>query len=331
MIGYPVVRKHADPVYPLLHSWVSGWILLYASILLPAEAGIFLPLSLKQLVLLWGGIIGIGFVYAVLLLRKDGYRPFRDLVKRLRETTPAEVLAMIPVLGHAACTFFMMHADHDDISYVGAATTSVDTNTLMRFDAVTGNLITDFAKNDMNRLVTAPQFAFYAVVSKVTRIRPAQLCHTWLPPVFTVLFFAALALVGARLFRNDRKKTGLFVIAAYAVSVFSYVSTQTAGTFILIRSWQGKAQVIGLILPMVLYLFLQIAERKESGAGDTVYLTLLFAASCLLTTMGAALTAVFAFVLAMVTAAVLRSKKVLFAAAPAFVVPAAAAVLYVLL
>ena len=37
---------------------------------------------------------------------------------------------------------------------------------VMKYDAVTGNLIRNFARNEMNRLASSPQFAFYAMISK---------------------------------------------------------------------------------------------------------------------------------------------------------------------
>jgi hypothetical protein len=58
----------------------------------------------------------------------------------------------------------------------------------------------------------SPLFALYASVSHLSGIRPAVLCHTFVPGVMTAAFYGAFYEVAHGLFRKDRRKASLFLI-----------------------------------------------------------------------------------------------------------------------
>ena len=327
LFGIPFNEKSDLTVYRLIPCWCCGWTIMYAVSFFLGVTGILTGMSLDMLTVVWCACMLAVSAFSVffLLRRREDLAGAFSFPRRYSLT---EAAAFLMTAGHAIVTFLMMHVDDDDIAYVAAVTTSVDTNTLMKYDAVTGHLITDYAANDMNRLVSAPLFAFYAVVSKLTGIRPAALCHTFIPPVLTFLFFAAAACAGSELFREDRIKAGLFTCFVILASMFSYVSVYTAGTFLMIRSWQGKAQIAGFILPFLFYLFMRVLRKGKMGLPETVLVFTTLSAACLMSTMGALIAAMTAAVLSAVTAILLRKADVLLKCAACLLVPLASAVLY---
>ncbi len=71
------------------------------------------------------------------------------------------------------------------------------------------------------------------------------------------------ALIGRNLFHGDKEKTGYFLILVTMLTIFSGYSERTSGLFLLIRLWQGKAFLAGILLPLTLYLFLRLFCRGE--------------------------------------------------------------------
>lgn len=328
LLGSLLVPEDDGTPYLVISRWCAGFTFMMALIYLPALAGIFFSWSLMQLTIIWFALVGFLSAAALILLVKRRDNMAASAFSMIRSGNFFELAAFLLPAAHAVYTFFMMHVDDDDVAYVGAVTTAVDTNTLMKYDAVNGNLITDFARNEMNRLVTSPQFAFYAVISKTFQIRPAVLCHTFLPPVLTMLFYAAFLLVGRELYRDDRKKAAIFTILVFLINMSSYFSVYTAGTFLMIRSWQGKAQITGLVFPLLFAFALRVLRRGEMAARDTMYLTVLLAAACLMTSMGAVFVLMAASLLLALIAVIRKNAGILLRALPACVIPAVMLAVY---
>ncbi len=328
LIGCLTVSDGDGKPYTVISRWCAGFVSMLALTYIPAAACIFFHRSLTDLIVVLTLVYAAAGAAGAVKLVKNRENPVKSFFTMIRTGNLFELLAFVLPAIHAAVTFFMMHVDDDDVAYVGAVTTSVDTNTLMKYDAVNGRLITDFAVNEMDRLTASPQFAFYAYVSKVFSIRPAVLCHTFFPPVLTMLFFAAFLLVGRELYPEDRKKSGLFSVFAFLISISSYFSVYTAGTFILVRSWQGKAQIVGLILPLIFVLAMRVIRRGASLPVDTLYGFVLLGAASLLTSMGAVLACLELGVLFVVASFMRKDRMILVRMLPAYILPAVMLIIY---
>ena len=328
VISCAFLPPRKNGAYTIVLRWCFGWCLIYAVLYWPAVICILTRRSLNLLIAVWGILLLVLTVYALWKIRRRGIGLFGEMREYLSGLTFPEIAASAAVLAHAAVTAFMMHIDGDDYTYVANATTSLDTNTLLRYNGGIGKYLSKYATEGLNRLVAAPHFTYYAAVSKVFGTRPAPLCHTYLPPFFTCLCFASLFLLGYELFRGDRRKTGLFAVFAFLVSIFSYYSVYTAQTFMLIRVWQGKAQVAGFVIPMILWLFLVLIRKGSMERTDVLMLAVFLEASCLLTAMGALLCAGEALVLSVIAALILKQKKLFLYTLPALLLPLATALIY---
>ena len=321
LIGVNVISDDDGKPYIPVSRWTSGFLIMMALVYLPAVIGIILGWTLTLLTVIWMLLLLVLMIRGVILIRKNGEHPLGETLTMIRTGNLLEAAAFLLPAAHAVVTFFMMHVDDDDIHYVGAVTTSVDTNTLMKYDAVTGNLIRNFARNEMNRLASSPQFAFYAMISKTFSIRPTVLCHTLIPPVLTMLFFAAFLMVGRELYPEDRKKSAVFLIFVFLVSVSSYFSVYTAGTFMLIRSWQGKAQIVGLAFPLLFALSLRILKKGDVRLQEAVYYSAIIAAACLMTSMGAIFVSGAGALLMLLASIMRRNRRIFLRTLPAYLIP----------
>ena len=328
LIGRWAVPEEDGRDYTIPGRWCAGFVMMLAAAWVPACLGILLGKTLTWFIIIWLILIMTPAVLSAAMMLKTGENPFLMVQRLIKGGSLMGAAAFLLPAAHAVVTFLMMHIDDDDVHYVGAVTTAVDTNTLMRYDAVSGNLILDFAKNEMNRLVAAPQFSFYAAVSKLFHIRPAVLCHTFMPPVLTMLFYAAFLTAGYELFSHDRKKASLFTVFVFLINMSSYFSVYTAGTFLMIRSWQGKAQIVGLVFPLLFALAFRIINRGSMTAPDVLFLSAILGAASLLTSMGAVFACAAAGLLLLLAAVRKRKPSILFFSLPAFAIPAAMLVVY---
>lgn len=328
VLGLPFSDRTGMRPSGLFRSFVQGLPVLIVSVYPPAAAAILMDASLSWMTGIWCAELAAVMFLIILyqLLRKDreedGGSVYAD---------PFFILAVILVLVHIYIVVRYMYVDDDDSIYVAMATTALDTDSVWRFNPFSGLSVHDIAIGDVSKQMLSPLFALYASVSHLSGIRPAVLCHTFVPGVMTAAFYGAFYEVAHGLFRKDRRKASLFLIFLILANVYSYTSPFTAGTFLLIRSWQGKAQIVGLIIPLLIsrYLILDGTDRGHN-ARDYIYLTLLLGAAGVMTAMGCLLAAILAVFLAVSVSLVKKDAGILLRSAGSLIVPAAVLVLYVL-
>ena len=328
--GYLLTGQDESGPYALPKMWCVGFTVLLAVLHWPAVILILLHGSLSALTVIYVAVTALLIAGAFIKMARRRENPFSSWRAIFKGITFPEVLTAAAVFGHAAVTALMMHVDDDDYAFVANATTSLDTDTLLKFIGGSGKVLVKFNMDGIDRLVSSPHFTFYAVLSKLFGTRPAALAHTYLPPVFTLLFFTAFLLAGYELFAGDRRKTGIFTAFVFVISMSSYYSTRTAGTFMMVRSWQGKAQVTGLILPLILWLYLGIVRSGKMTGRHMLLLAVLLLASCLMTSMGAMLCAVSAVFLAAVTSFVLKNCEPFLRSLPPLILPMMTAGVYLM-
>lgn len=315
LLGAPLLKDKEKEPYPWLFSWALGFLILFAAGYVPALIGVFADLKLDYVFYIWLIILTLGAGYSTRFLTR--HRQFRlSFGKRKgssgKRIEPTELLCLLLVLFHAYVTFRYMHVDDDDAVYIAAATTSLDTDTVMHYNPMTGNVLAFLGQNDTSRICVSPLHVLYACISRLFGLRPAALAHTYLPPLLTVLFYVCVAMAGSLLFQKDRSKTALFTIFVYLVNICSYVSIYTSGTFLSVRSWQGKGFLIGAVLPLLIWYYLHLAENGgRIRFQDTLILLLLYGTAGLLTVMGMVLLCIMGAILTFLVLVKTRKIKVL--------------------
>ena len=312
----------------LLAAWCSGWLMMYALLYLPAAIGIEAGWTLDFTVKIWLALmtpLAAAGIFRFTGFVKEGEIRAGNLFRSL---TVFDWIALLLVLFHAFITFRGMYVDDDDINYVGAAATAVYTNTVLKYDPAVGNLIKNFHYIEVRKLVTAPLFVYYAAVSRMFHIQTAALAHTYLPPVFTCLFYGIFYTLGKRLFPKNRSYRGIFLILVFLIHMSSWYSIYTAGTFLMIRSWQGKAQIVGAVLPMLLVIFLDQDTGGRMPPSGIWLLVITMAAACLMSSMGAVLASGMVVMAAFIRAVQKRSSRILLSCLPALLLPVVSAVMY---
>jgi len=153
----------------------------------------------------------------------------------------------------------VMTSDGDDAFYIGQALLAVDTDRMYLYDAYTG-MFTSYLDY---RHILAPFPMWIALLSKASGIHVAILAHSVLPMFLMISAYTIWGMTGERLFAKKPENLPLFLILLLLIISFSNYSVYTAETFLLTRTWQGKAILAGQAIPMAFYLFVLLAERTE--------------------------------------------------------------------
>lgn len=155
-----------------------------------------------------------------------------------------------------------------------------------------------------------------AALSKLFCVSPAVFCHSIFPAFLLPMHYMAYY-VAAREF--SRRKTAVFLLFVILLNFACGPSTYNQGAFLTLRIWQGKAVLVNILLPLLLYLFLRIVKTKELPLRNIFFLFAMLLGCQAATTVGTYLAPVLYAVYA-VTALIItrRWKLILRMLLPAF-------------
>ena len=160
--------------------------------------------------------------------------------------------------------------------------TSVNTDSIFRYDCYTGMEYTVLP----SRYILSPFPIFLAVLAQISSIHATVIAHTILPFLLIPLSYYVYWMIGKCLFPKSREQASVFLLLTAIVQMFSYYSVYTPGTFLLLRSWQGKAVLANILLPSIFCFGLALWREKRKSFADWFFLGTLTTASCLVSTMG---------------------------------------------
>lgn len=313
------LTRYTDKRRSLCFSVVCGYAGLFAVAQIIIVPGIFLKVSLTTVVWIYR-VAALAAAAAGLLL---GFRNLKGMVTgAFRKRKPVKIservllsIAVLLVAVQMAVAMIMVHHDADDSFYVASASTAVYTDTIFAYNPYTGNPYRQLP----SRYVLSPFPIYEAILTRLVGVEVPYLVYTIFPVFMIGLAYLVYWLWADLLFCGNRKQQALFMIFISAVQVFSNYSVYTAGTFLLLRIWQGKAVLAGILLPATAYMCARLMAREPKGGGWPVLFCLQLAA-CLVSSMGIILSAlmvgIYAFVCGVCAWDWKKVGKALFCCAP---------------
>lgn len=182
----------------------------------------------------------------------------KDVRKFISALDMPLIAAILMVIFQMSMLAFYMHIDADDAMYVATAATTLKTDTMYQYAADTGILLN--AKP--SRYVLSPFPIFTAFLGKLFFIHPTIIAHTILAPLMTGFAYLVYYLIGSLIFNKKKGMIGIFLVVLSTFQIWGYFTVYSSSSFILIRSWQGKAVLAGVLIPAALYYLIKACQTK---------------------------------------------------------------------
>lgn len=181
--------------------------------------------------------------------------------------------------------------DDDDAYYVVVAVLAESGETMYQTLPYTGG-----TTGLDGRHALAPFPLLIAFWARVTGIHPAIVAHTIMPFLMIPLTYCVYGKIGNMLFKGKKKPLAIFMIFLAILILCGNYSPYTAETFLMIRSWQGKAVVANIMIPSAFLLLYMMGERllekRRIEKSLWFLLLMLVVSACLCSTQGGVLLAV---------------------------------------
>lgn len=190
------------------------------------------------------------------------------------------LLTAILILLQAWMLARYQHIDDDDSRFVAEEVSAVVHDTMLRDDPIDDTFMY-WDIGETRKDLASPWTMYVAACCRIVDVAPAIFSHTLFPFFMILICYGVYALMGQVLFSGDWEKTSLFLLFLSVLHIWDYTSTHTLGSMLLLRIWQGKAIVAGFIIPLLLWLFYEILQKKEAGGYLAVLYMVSFAGSLL--------------------------------------------------
>lgn len=280
-----VLTRYTNKGKSMYFAVVCGYAGLFAMAQILIVPGIFLGASLTVVVWIYrAAALAAAAAGLVLNFRNLKEKAVGMLRNKKAMKTSERILMLIAVMLVAvqmAVAAIMVHYDADDSFYVATASTSVYTDSIFKYDPYTGSLY----RKPPSRYVLSPFPVYEAILTKLVDVEVPYFVYTIFPVFMILLSYLIYWLWADLLFGADQKQRLLFMIFVSMVQIFSNYSVYTSGTFLLVRIWQGKAVLAGVLLPAVAYMCARLMAKEPRGGGWPILFCMQLA-SCLVSSMG---------------------------------------------
>ena len=170
--------------------------------------------------------------------------------------------------------------DGDDAYVLGNALLTLSNGHFYKLDYYTG--MTMNSTGYMRHLLSGNSI-FIAYIAKVTFIHPTILAHRVLGSFYIVLHNMLIFNIGRLLFKKDERYAPYFASLVSLITIWDFHSFLSDSTFILSRTWQGKAMFVSFSIPLLLLILLNIGAQEKEKAVDYVLIAILCIASVFMT------------------------------------------------
>lgn len=286
LLGLFLLRFFKKENTNLFLAFIIGYVFEFAICQIITVPYIYMEKTLTELMSVLSKIIAVICGLSIVINLTKIKDIFMSIFKYIKETPKLLALLAIILIGLQVYSYVgYMHIDDDDSFYVGTATVAVQTDSLFKYSAATGD---ENVENQLSRYRLGPFPIYLAIISKAIDIHPAIVAHTISPIIYVPLVYMIYGLIGNEIFKKDKKQVYYFLMIMSVINIWGNYSVRTTFSFFMIRIWQGKALLASMILPLIVLLFIK-AEENDYKFNYCLLLFITILAGNLTTTMGIAL------------------------------------------
>lgn len=259
----------------LASKYIIGNIFLWAIFQLLSVPMIYLKMPFHNLLYTYSLVIIVLFilslVWLIIFYKRNNEKKI-SLKKRVYNLFKASsglrkimmwILSLIMIISIAfqiSQYVFLAHRDNDDSRFVVNACDAYEQDAMYTINYKSGEPEENIT---VERDLTSPWSMYVAWQAKVVHIYPTILFHTVLPIFLILMGYSVIWMLGYKYFKRDIFYTIIFTMSVSIINNFFNLSVYTSSTFFLVRIWQGKAIVAGIMIPLLMYLYYRIYRHND--------------------------------------------------------------------
>lgn len=281
----------------LFFSFVIGYVVEFSSFELIYVPMYFAEMSFKSVLWSWTILMIALVILSVILNYKEFKNIGKDTINILKKMPKilTTVFALLVFLQIIYPVKYMQIIDPDDAFYLATVNTTIDTNSLFKYNAYDGS---EYSYMPL-RYSLAGLCTYFGVTSELISIHPSIFMHTIWPAIIIPLEYIIYAGIAKKIFNGNKEKIGFFMIFLATIHIFGFISVFMNFSFFAYRSWQGKSLIANLIVPLIWLISLYCIEDRNKFI-NWLLLFLVMLSACFVTEMGVFLAPITLAILAII-------------------------------
>lgn len=271
--------------------WIRGQFLLWAAFQLTAVPIVLTAGTMEQILWIYVPVsLFLGVIGAALGWKKASAGATRS-GQTFSGVNREEKILTVLFLGFWLFQMYMVVTqainDGDDSFYMAVAHIADQSGSLYQANAYSiGTMELNY------RYVLAPFPVWVALLSRLSGLHTLTVGHIGLGVMLITFSLAVYWQMAGELFGRLAQKLR-FLLCVCVLYVWGNTSSQTAESFLITRSRQGKAFVSGVAFPALVWVLLRMGtgldEKENARAGDYVFAGCILMAGCLGSAVGGAI------------------------------------------
>lgn len=303
----------SDKITKLFSTWIYGLVSFFALFQIVTVTNMLtinnFPIVCQWVIGLSIGCAVLGLLVEVFRLKKAGYHRTKNIVKPKGDlpTIMLWILFTCTILFQLIQAIRLAYADGDDAYYVATSTYGATVEKMYSQIPYTG-----YPSEFDTRHCLAPFPLWISFLTRMSALGSSEVAHVIVPLLLIPITYIIYALIGKKVVKNSQE-LAMFMIFISIIQIFGNYSLYSSETFLLTRTRQGKAALACLVIPLAIYLFIVLMEKKKNNekVSPTLYWLLflngIFASLC--STMGNLIYPLLIFVMSIVIFLMKRKMK----------------------
>jgi len=238
-----------------------------------------------ELVTCWTVLVLAVLAVSIFLRRKDLVSQVKGFVASVNAQPLCFVVAIVAVVIFGYYAMMNGRLDDDSVYYIGLANTTVDMDVMFRSNVYTGAMQPSLY---LRRIFTTFEINA-AALAKIFDIHPIIVMRVTRVLTNVVLSAFSLHAIGTKLYvkheyKECQKKSMTFMIIALYSNFLMEKTIFTNGTFLLHRTYEGKAFAAGTLVLFTIYLCIELTLEEQKKKYIWLLILLLWASTAISST-----------------------------------------------
>lgn len=258
IIGKVLTLKKDKVNDEFMYSWLFGNVYQMALYFLLA-----IPFILKRKsFLLLTNTFAIAVIFSVIISliiliinRKKFFKKIE--FKNIKKVNFYQIIAILIIIAQLFVKVKYTNINNDDSSFVVLSKQMIQTDKMYVE-----------SENKLNaRRALAPISAYYASLSKLTKIDSTILIHSVMPLILIVMYYTVYYYFSKKIFKKS-EDSWIMLIFLSVISLYGF-NAKGVNKYMLLYSWFGRAILAGIILPLIWKVSLE-AMNKDGKIIDWI-------------------------------------------------------------
>ncbi|MEG0586196.1 MAG: DUF6077 domain-containing protein [Oscillospiraceae bacterium] len=252
---------------------IVGFFCFYALFEVVSLPFVLLLQPFKRFEIVWMCIWVAVVILSAVFKRKQWASIYKNAISAIKSIPIVLLVVAAVTVVQIVIVVATTYSDMDNMYYISEVNTTLSSGTMYQMNPVLGEQLESMSL----RYAVSTYSVSNSLMCDVFGIPASVMMKIALPVALITISNMIYYKIAQQLFKDNKVAIGIFMACILLLLFFGNYSIYTPARFTLFRIAQGKGIVVAIIAPMLIYLFLRIANNRSERFNWQMLFTLCLA------------------------------------------------------